>query len=336
MLEQFFNDKIKKAKAIDPSSVEMIELLKEFTLRGGKRIRAALIYYGYRSFKDDNEEEILKASMSIELAHAFLLIHDDIIDQDALRRSGPTIHTSYQNIFKSTKDPKHYGISFAILAGDILYAFANEILTSLNLPEKNKIKAIQIFNHIIHQVLYGESLDILSSIKTNFTSKDLEQVHYLKTATYTIEGPLHIGATLAGASQHHLKDLSKYAIPLGKAFQLQDDILGLFGEEKVLGKPIGSDLREGKKTLLIINALETASPSDQKTIQSILGNQDLTEDQIDKVREIVTKTGSLKISQDLVKQLGKEAKASISNTKLHDRGCEFLLGIADYLAERKY
>tara|TARA_Y100000310_G_C20693001_1_gene823601 strand:+ start:152 stop:1183 length:1032 start_codon:yes stop_codon:yes gene_type:complete len=327
LLESFFNDKIEKAKKINPNSVEMIELLKEFTLRGGKRIRAALIYYTYKSITTNNEEEILKASMSIELAHAFLLIHDDIIDQDNMRRSGPTIHSSYKNIFKDSKNPSHYGTSFAILAGDILFAFANEILANINLNESNKNKAIQILNHVVHQVIYGESLDVLSSIKPQ-TKESLEQINYLKTASYTFEGPLHIGAVLANANKPQLEQLSKIAIPLGKAFQLQDDLLDLFSTEEKIGKPIASDIKEGKKTVLILTTLENANEEQATFINKCLGNT-ITKEDINKLKNIIIETKAKQQIESMIKDFITEAKS-------HCKDNEFLLNLADYMLERNH
>ena len=335
-LESFFTKKLEKAMLIDPASVEMIELLKEYTMRGGKRIRAAMVYYGYRCIEDRHNPEILKASMCIELIQSYLLIHDDIIDQDSLRRNGPTLHKSYEAIARKYKaDPKHFGISLGILAGDICAAFANEILAKTRLPEKNRLRAMEFMNHTIHNVIYGELLDILSSYRP-VTEKSLLQIHRLKTASYTFEGPLHIGAMLAGADEKQLKALSNYANPLGLAFQLQDDMLGLFGDQEKLGKPLGSDLKEGKKTLLIINALENADKSDKSTINKALGNKKLTKKQIQSVQNVMIKTGSLvhckKLSQDLI----HGAKPALNQAKLNSKGKNFLLGIADYMAEREY
>ena len=151
--------------------------------------------------------------------------------------------------------------------------FANELLSSLNMKEKNKIKAIKAFNEMTAKVIYGQQLDILSEME-EITIEDISLIHRLKTAAYTIEGPLIIGALLAGAK--NLKTFSKYAIPLGKAFQMQDDILGVFGDEKKLGKPIGSDIKEGKQTILILKALEVANDKQKKIITKNLGNKKLT------------------------------------------------------------
>jgi len=337
-LDLFFKDKLEKADKIDPSSKQMIELLKEFTLRGGKRLRAALVYYGYRCFSNKNLKEIIKASVTMELIQSYLLIHDDIIDNDDLRRNGPTLHISYKNIAKRKYkkiDSNHFGLSMAILAGDICAAFANEIMAKLKIKEKNKIQALNVLNHSLHHVIYGQVLDVLSELRI-ITNKDIEKIHRLKTATYTIESPLHIGALLAGAKQKHLKTLSNYAIPLGKAFQIKDDILGMFGEKEKVGKPVGSDIKEGKKNLLILKALESATPAQRQAIEEALGNQDLTKNQLNQVRAIVIKTGSLSYSQNLAKNLVKKAKSAIKSAKFRPVGKNFLLKIADYIEKRDY
>ncbi|MEE9525651.1 MAG: polyprenyl synthetase family protein [Candidatus Woesearchaeota archaeon] len=337
-IEKFFNKKIRKAQRIDESSVELLEFLKDFC-SGGKRIRAAMLYYGYRCFKNNNVHEAIKASMSIELIHSYLLIHDDIIDNDNKRRGGPTVHYAYQKLAQKrykNKDAKHFGISFAIIAGDILCAFANEILTKLDLKEKYKTGAIRKLNHIIHQAVYGEALDILSSYKHKLTPADVEKIHHLKTAAYTFEGPMHMGAVLARANKKQLRIMSKYGVPLGKAFQIQDDILGLFGDETTTGKPADSDLKEGKKTLLIVKALESADEKQKQIIKSALGNQNLTTKQLEQVRNIVKQTGSLEYCQNLAKSLIKQARSAIKKSRFKREGKKFLLGeIADYMLERK-
>ncbi|MBW2977830.1 polyprenyl synthetase family protein [Candidatus Woesearchaeota archaeon] len=336
-LDLFFKDKLEKADQIDPSSKQMIELLREFTMRGGKRLRAALVYHGYKCFSNKNLKEIIKASMTMELIQSYLLIHDDIIDNDDLRRNGPTLHISYKNIAKRKYkkiDSNHFGISMAILAGDICAAFANEIIAKLKIKEKYKTPALSVLNHSVHHVIYGQALDILSELRT-ITNKDIEKIHRLKTATYTIESPLKIGALLAGAKQKHLNILSRYAILLGKAFQIKDDILGMFGEKQKVGKPVDSDLKEGKKNLLILKALENATPAQKQQIQEALGNPDLTKNQLNQVRAIIIKTGSLSYSQNLAKKLVQKAKSAIKSAKLKPEGKKFLFKIADYIEQRE-
>jgi geranylgeranyl diphosphate synthase type I len=337
-LNDFFNDKLAKAELIDDSSKEMIELLKEFTLRGGKRLRAALLYYGYRCFSNKNLREIIKASVALELIQSYLLIHDDIMDNDNLRRNGSTLHISYKNIAQRKYkkiDSAHFGMSMAILAGDMCCSFANEIISKLEVKDKYKTRALKSLNHSIHKVIYGQALDVLSGLRP-VDSKDIEKIHKLKTATYTIEAPLHVGALLAGAKPKQLKILSQYSIHLGKAFQLQDDILGIFGDKTKVGKLVGSDLKEGKKTLLILKALEKSSPLQKQTIKQALGNKNLTNNQLNEIREIIIKTGSLDYSQQISKKLIEKAKSAIKNVRFKEKGQEFLLKLADYLENREY
>lgn len=336
-LNLFFNARIKEAKAIDKSAVQMLQLLKDFTMRGGKRIRAALICYGYKCFKSSNNKEILKAAMCIELIQSYLLIHDDIIDRDELRRGAPTMHKAYEKVYQNlrTNIPKsHLGISMAMLAGDALSCLANQLLAYSCFDEKRKLNAITALNKIIYKVIYGQILDVLSECKARVTEKDILNIHQLKTATYTVEGPLHIGALLAGASNADLTILSGYAVPLGKAFQLQDDILGLFGNEKELGKPIGSDIREGKRTLLIIKALEKANKQQREFISNCLG-KNITKQDMEKIRTIVKQTGSLEYSQKLAKQFINKAKSMLSKANFRKEGKDFLIAIADYMLERQ-
>lgn len=329
-LEAFFNDKIEKAQYIDPASVEMVDLLKQYTLRGGKRLRAALVYYGYRCIAAHNPE-VLRASMSAELIQSFLLIHDDIMDNDDLRRGGPSLHKAYETLARRYKtDSKHFGASMAILAGDICYSFANEIIASSDFPSENKIKALAYLNHTVHTVIYGQLLDILSNYRKEV---DPVQIQAMKTTAYTFEGPLYIGALLAGADRQQLRALSNYARPLGLAFGLQDDILGMFGDEKKLGKPVGTDLKEGKKTMLILKALENANKQEKAIIKKALGRQPK---QLKQVQDIIIKTGSLEHSKRLMHSLAEDAKDALEKASFKPKGKNFLLSLPDQITEREY
>ncbi len=338
-LRMFFDKRIEEVSDIDDSAKEMMRLLKDYTLRGGKRIRAAMIYYGYKCFKKNKEKELLKAAMCIELVQSFLLIHDDIIDCDDLRRGGDTLHISYEKLHKKgckKGDSPHFGRSMAIIAGDILSTLANQLLVYSNFDKKSKLNAIAKLNQVIHKVIYGQALDIITGVKNNVREKDVLNIHHLKTASYTVEGPLHIGALLAGAKQKDLDVLSDYGVRIGKAFQIQDDILGLFGDEKKLGKPIGSDIKQGKKTLLVLRALQNGNKQQEQFIKKCLGNQRVSLKDIEMFRQIVKDTDSLTYSQGLARNLIEMAKAKIEDAKFRKQAKEFLLGIADYMLERKF
>ena len=337
-MSSFFDEKIKASQEFGPHPKQLLQDLKEYTLRGGKRIRSTMAVYGFKCLKEENEA-ILDAGVSLEFIHAFLLIHDDIMDEDLLRRGGQTFHATY--LEKARKEfPKaraqRFGENVGIIAGDLLQSFGFEALTKADFEEGVKKKALEKLNDIVSLTAFGQLLDLLNEVRDKVTEEDVLMVHQLKTAHYTIAGPLQLGAILAGASERELRDLNEYGIHLGKAFQIQDDILGLFGSEEKFGKPTDSDLKEGKRTLLILKALEKGSDEDRKKIEQALGNQELAQEQADEVREIIKKTGSLMYSQKMAKTLIVMAKQAITRAEFREEAKEFLLGIADYMLHREH
>ncbi|MBU4332579.1 polyprenyl synthetase family protein [Patescibacteria group bacterium] len=328
-LAGFFDKKIADTKGFNK---EILKHLKEFTLRGkSKRIRAFLIFTGYEAFGGGNQKEIVKASMSIELIHSFFLIHDDIIDQDELRRGKPTFHKG----FEKYKD-KHFGESIAIIAGDIAHTLAIESFLSTNFSLGKKLKVLQKINQMILDSCEGENLDILLPVqKKQSSQKDILRVYEYKTAKYTFEAPLHIGALLAGATDKDLKALSDYSIPLGIAFQIQDDILGVFGDEREIGKPVGSDIREGKKTLLVWKALQSANQTQKKKLSQIFNQEKISKKEVNEIRQIMIDSGALGWTQDNAKKLGYGAQKQISSlSRINPKAKKVLLELIDYIINR--
>ncbi len=328
---KYFDEKISIAKKTGEYSTQTLEILKEYTLRGGKRLRPALIHYSYKCFKNDDNPEILRLGVAVELVQNFLLIHDDLIDNDDIRRGKPSVH----KICEKQHSNQKIGESVSIIIGDTAICLANELVAELNIEAEKIVKIISVLNRLTAKVNYGQELDTISNIK-NISKEELLMIHKLKTSSYTIEIPLLIGAIMADADEKSVKALKDYAMPAGQVFQLKDDILGLFGDEKKLGKPIGSDLRENKKTLLMINAKKNADQKDLEVLEKILGNLKITKDDVMKVREIVKKTGSLKESDDLIDELSKKAIESLDNSEFNEEGKEFLLELLIYLKERNY
>ncbi|MEK7130189.1 MAG: polyprenyl synthetase family protein, partial [Patescibacteria group bacterium] len=254
-LESFFSQKIKEAKRIDPVIAKTAQYLTDQTLNGGKRIRAALAVQGYLSGGEKINPAIYDIGAAMELIHSYFLIHDDIIDQDDLRRGRPSMHCRFSNSLSKNISPvhrDHLGQSLAILAGDISSVWAYELFTRSNFPDKQKIRALEEMNQMIFKCGAGEILDVAIELKNHPKASDIFKVQFYKTASYTIESPLAIGAILGGAKSSAIKSLRAFARPLGIAFQIQDDILGIFGNEQEIGKPVGSDLRQGKMTLLML------------------------------------------------------------------------------------
>lgn len=346
-LAEYFAKKLHEMRELGPSAKDSVKSIRDMVLAGGKRVRAAFMYWGYRAARPQQVDEagrrekyeaIIEASMSIELTHIFLLIHDDIIDRDDFRHGIATVHKKYEQLarrfFKKT-DPKHFGDSMAIVVGDMAAAFGNDIIfNSLFSPERKQV-ALSKLQEIVVNTVSGEILDVMLEAKGKATEKEILEVHRNKTAKYTVEGPLHLGALLAGADEKRLKVLSEYAVPVGIAFQIQDDILGACGNEKKLGKPVCSDLREGKQTLLIVKALELGSKADKNNIHRLLGKRDASEKEIELFRDIVRNTGSLQYSRDLAKKYVERGKRMIAESGLNEEVKGFLIGIADYIVDRE-
>jgi geranylgeranyl diphosphate synthase type I len=337
-LEVYFKKEVQKAKSVSPFSARVIKDLRDSTLRGGKRLRAAFVYYAYKLLGGRKIKEIIKTSSFIEVLHSYLLIEDDIMDQSDTRRGGDTLHTIYQKYHKKhfhKRDPLHFGESLAITVGLVGCHLSINILNNSNFSEKYKVKAINAVNENIIATAFGQIHDILLEVKDQVKKEDILLVQLLKTAKYTYETPLYVGAILAGANKRDLKLLSEYAIPAGIAFQIQDDILGMFGDEERIGKPVDSDLKEGKQTLLIIKALERASKADTKKIMEALGNPQVTKGQLKTIQEIMIKTGSYDYSKKLARKYVRKAQKALEKMdKWNIEGKAFLAGIAQYMIER--
>jgi geranylgeranyl diphosphate synthase type I len=338
-LRKYFSEKIKQAGKVDPMTKQSVKIIADFALASGKRIRPALVYYGYLAAGGEDGTEIVEASMGMELIHSFLLIHDDIIDRDEKRHGVPTVHEIYKKFGKQLalkKDCEHFGNSMAIIAGDMAAAMANEIIFNADFPPKIIIKALDKLQNIVYVTIPGEMLDVVMSARGRTTEKEILKMFEGKTSRYTFEGPLHLGGILAGGDSSMLEFFTAYSLPLGKAFQIHDDILGMFGDEKKLGKPVGSDIIEGKQTILILKALEKGNRNQRLFITDCLGKKDLKKDELNEIRQIVKNTGSLAYSRELAKNFVEESLVALKKADIKNKEAEkFLFGLAEYMIARE-
>lgn len=337
-LEDYFAEKIREASEIHPETVALVEEVRRFIQNGGQRIRPAFTYAAYVASGGRSFEAILYASAAIEVMHAFALIHDDIIDESPLRRKHPTVHKIFEDFHEKRKffgSQQTFGLSSAILAGDLALAYADELLNTSPFPSERLRKARNYLDLSKKQVILGQYLDVVESYKRQISEEYVLKILEYKTAKYTTERPLQVGAALAGADEETLQIFSNYAIPLGQAFQIQDDILGTFGKEENTGKPTDSDIKEGKMTLLIVKAYDFAKPSERKVLDGALGNKKASTGQINQVRRVIENCGSLAYSQKLSKELIERAKEVISEARLTREGKNYLLQICNYLLVRE-
>ena len=337
---KYLNEKTGELARISDMGRLLTEKIFDFSVGGGKRIRATLVALGYQAGGGNKMEDIFAAAAAIELLHNFFLVHDDIIDLSDVRRARPTIHKMFEQwssqILKGDIDRRHFCHSMAMLAGDLSCVVAIEALTSTNLPAERTVRAFQKLYTIGCDTVIGQGLDITLPFREEVSEEAVMQIYLLKTAKYTIEGPLHIGLLLAGADEKSLEEMSRYAIPVGIAFQIQDDILGVFGTEEELGKSVTSDIKEGKQTLLIVAVRKLGSIAHRERIRFLLGNSQISPADIDEVREIMRLSGALDYARSQAQLLAKKGKAELKQLSIAPNIEQILGGLADYIVERTF
>ncbi len=344
-LEQYFSQELKDvfgpSKKVKDLTAIIWEHIREHNLRPAKRIRGSFIYYGYQLLGGKDKDLILEAAMSIELIHTALLMHDDFMDKDEMRRGHPTSQIYFQELHQKNHwwgNPAHYGEAMAIDAGDVALLAGYEILARSKFPPEIKLEALSRMLRGIVNTGFGQAFDLTLQAEGGGQEQDVFDLHLSKTAIYTYENPLHIGAILAGGKDEDLKLLSDYAIPGGIAFQLQDDILGLFGDPEETGKSDYSDLIQRKITQLVIKAVELATPKQKVRLETIWGKKDLVKEEAEEFRQIITDTGSLDYSRRTATKFAQKAKTATE--KMRQKGwdkdaSDYLEGIARYMIERQ-
>jgi len=311
----------------------------------GKKIRAGLVVLGFqacrsaRTLEPAEADGIYRAAGSVEILHNAFLIHDDIVDHSDLRRSMATVHRQYADQsrpqFASDEQALAYGRAVALNFGDKGQALAQELLLSSGFPGEVLLPAINLLSRITADTVAGQLLDVSEVPLAELSETLVLQIHEFKTAHYTVMLPLQMGAILAHAEQETIARIQDYAVPIGIAFQIQDDILGLYGEERVLGKPVDSDVREGKKTLLMVHAYEEATAAQRAILSQAHGNPALTAADLEKVRQIVRETGALERSEALARDLVERGKPLAETMTMEESWRRILMGLAEYLILRR-
>lgn len=318
---------------------------------GGGRLRGVLIILGYETAlrlrsgqaSGTNTKEAAKAAVALEIFQTSILAHDDVMDKSELRRSIPTLYRAIAAWHKKNKmlgDPGHFGASQAVNLGSVGFFLASEVLAQTKFPPENKLKAISAFNNLIVYTALGQILDItIPALRGPKHEGDVLAVERYKTAQYTAVGPLCMGAYLAGASKNLIKNLTLFGENLGIAFQIQDDIKGVFGKSEETGKSAKEDIAEGKITLLYVYALERAKGRGQRTKANILkkfyGREDLTEEEAEKVRQVFRETGALDYAIKKSKEYAAKARIQIPLITRDPKFRELYSSLADFVLKTK-
>ncbi len=288
------------------------EEARRFVLDGGKRLRPRFAYWGWRSVRgvDVNDAGLITAAAALELLHCCALVHDDVMDASATRRGRPSTHAAFAALHRSsgwTGDAEVYGNASAILLGDLLLSWSDMLFAAADLPSD----ARRVYDETRQLLMAGQYLDVLVQARGDFSAEDAVRVAQFKTSKYTVEGPLRLGATAGGAPADVLCTLSDYAIPVGEAFQLRDDVLGVFGDPVETGKPAGDDLLEGKRTLLVALAMQHAAPAEAELIRRELGDRTMDGSRLHDLRAVIVGSGALDLVEQRIAARTAEARAAL-------------------------
>ncbi|MFW3145866.1 MAG: polyprenyl synthetase family protein [Thermoplasmatota archaeon] len=335
-LVSFFK-KERKGIVRDDLALRVLDELRDFTLRDAKRVRSVLTVMGYRAVGGRDLRKARKAAVSLELIQTMLLIHDDIMDRSERRRGEPSFHRIFGSMHERSKfpgDPERFGINMALIAGDLAESLGEKALLTSGFPAERIHDALVCQADMIRDTGIGQVFDIYSEALPTWSEEMVIKVHTYKTARYTLDSPLRIGAHLHGASEEQLASLSSYAIPVGIAFQLIDDILGFYGDPKKGGRADLSDIKEGKRTLLIVKALELTDAAGKRKIMNGLGNPGLAVKEAENIRAMIREGGSEGYSRMKAREYTEIGKSALKGTDLDPEIVTFLEELAELLVGR--
>ncbi|MFE2547432.1 polyprenyl synthetase family protein [Streptomyces sp. NPDC059355] len=316
VLDRFLEAKARTAAELDLPA-EVPQCLSDFLASGGKRLRPLLCVTGWQAANATGDlAAVLRVAASLEMFHAFCLIHDDVMDDSDIRRGVPTVHrrlAQQHRDGRSGSAADRAGASLAILIGDLALAWSDELLHTAGLTHRQLGAVYPLIDVMRSEVMYGQYLDVTGTgHSTPGVERALKTARY-KTAKYTIERPLHIGAALAGADDTLLAALSRFALPLGEAFQLRDDLLGVFGTPATTGKPVLDDLREGRRTILLALAAQRADIAQQHVLDGLVGSPDLDPDGATRVRDVLEATGARTTVEAMITARYEQALAALED-----------------------
>ncbi|GGQ52351.1 polyprenyl synthetase family protein [Couchioplanes azureus] len=323
--------------SIDPALTDVADALEAFVLRGGKRLRPAFAYWGYRGAGGPDGDEVVAAVSALELVQASALIHDDLMDRSDTRRGEPSVHRRFAARHAAAGwhgAADAFGENAAVLLGDLALVWSDELLHTSGVAGADLARARPAFDEMRTEVTVGQYLDVLTSVTGDTSLARAGKVARYKSAKYTVERPLLLGAALAGAPAALSAAYSAFGLPLGEAFQLRDDVLGVFGDPELTGKPAGDDLRESKRTYLIAAACEAVPEAGRAEIERGLGDPALDEADVTRLREIITSSGALRRTEARIAALTEEALAALAAADLDPEARSVLLELADAATRR--
>ena len=335
------------ARELEPALEELVGLspdlasiaheLRDVTA-SGKRIRPALLLLGFQAAGGVTLEPVEGPALALELLHTCALLHDDVIDRAATRRGRPTTHETFAAQHRAagwSGDATGFGEAMAILIGDLAFVYADRFFLDAAIPETPLLQAFRRFTTLREEVMAGQTLDVHAATSGMADRDAALTIATLKSGRYSVARPLEIGALLAGAPTEVVDGLGAFGDPLGRAFQIRDDLLGVFGDARTLGKSTASDLAEGKRTLLIAEALARLDEAGRTALLQDLGDPDLDDARADRLRELIESCGARAATEHYVEAAVADARRVLADLDVPAPVREQLAAVATYLGERQ-
>jgi geranylgeranyl diphosphate synthase, type I len=319
---------------VDRALAEPLGALRELVTAGGKRLRPAFCYWAFvGAGGDPDDPAIVDAGAALELLHTFALIHDDIMDGSCTRRSMETIHVRFEErhaLDGWRGDGRRFGEGVAVLVGDLAFVYADQLLAGA--PRA----ATDVFTELRIEVNVGQYLDLVGTARGEVGEATARDISLFKSGKYTVERPLHLGAALAGRLDDLAPALSAYGLRVGEAFQLRDDLLGVFGDESATGKPVGEDLREGKPTVLYAVARARADGGAAARLLDRYGAPDLSEEEIEDLQDVLVESGAVAQVEAAIDGLVDEAVVALDAAPVLPVARAALVDLAHFVAGRDH
>lgn len=357
LVQEKLNDfNAQQRASLSTISEEILELIDYPTslLQGGKRLRASFCEAAWEAYADFSRPEnyladelrgVVSIAAALEMFHAAALVHDDLLDQSDTRRGAPAMHRQFESLHVQRGyggDPVRFGMAGSVLVGDLMLSWSSELFGQGMLSASSaevEANCRREFGHMRFEVMAGQYLDVLEENAAPLRSVSeivarANAVMLYKTAKYSLEAPVLIGAAFGGADEFQRKQLSDFAIPLGLAFQLRDDVLGVFGDPSTTGKPAGDDLREGKRTVLVGLTLESLPRSVGKVFEDLLGDRDLEAEQIEFLQDTIRESGALSKTERLISEYSEKSGVALGHLEISESARQRFGDLSDAVTNR--
>ena len=333
-LAAFLADQRARLTGIDPALSDVADALEDFVLGGGKRLRPAFAYWGYRGARGTDGDHVVAAVAALELVQASALIHDDLMDRSDTRRGEPSVHRRFEEQHRRGSwrgAAPAFGENAAVLLGDLALVWSDELLHVSGLGPAELARCRPVFDEMRTEVTVGQYLDVLTQATADTSLERAGKVARFKAAKYTVERPLLLGAAIAGAPAGVLESYSAFGLPLGEAFQLRDDVLGVFGDPSHTGKPAGDDLREGKRTYLVAAAFQALGEPERAELDAGLGDP---APDVERLRHLIRDSGALAATERRIDELMSASLAALAAADLDEEARAVLRALADAATRR--